>query len=103
MYVPLPALSIPRMERSSYGAQAPKFLSLAAEDGNELIIEPVSVIEKGLFESRLIAEMSWTSPDRVHRKIFSVVDLVTPDLMRSRTLRWLADRRIGRNGKGPFY
>jgi len=92
-----------KIQRSKYGAKVPRQLSLCCGDDTELSIEPVGIIQKSPFETRVLSEMTLTRDDGKTKKALGMAELVTPDLMRSRLLRWMADRRIGRNGKGPLY
>jgi hypothetical protein len=92
-----------KVKRSSYGAKVPQRLSLVSDDNVRLCVEPVGIIQKGLFETRVLGEFTLTLDDEKPKKAVGMAELVTPDLMKSRLLRWMADRRIGRNGKGPLY
>ena len=89
--------------RTGHGLKIPEKLSFLSDDKIRLGIKPTKVIQPGFFESRILSEITLTLGDGKPRKTTGITELLTPMLMRSRFLGWLADLRIGKNDKGPLY
>ncbi len=89
--------------RNSYGLKLPERISLRSEDNIRLRVKPIRVIQSGVFETKVSSEMTLMLRDGKPRKTIGITELITPALMRLRLFRWMADMRIGKNGKGPMF
>lgn len=89
--------------RNRYGLKLPKRISFLSSDNIRLRVKPIRVIQSGFFEAKILSEMTLMLSDGKPRKTLGITELITPARMRSRFFRWLADMRIGKNGKGPLF
>lgn len=89
--------------RDRYGLKLPKRVSFLSGDKIRLRIKPSTVIQSGPFAKTVLSEMTLTLRDGKPRKTVGIAEMIRPALTRSRLFRWLADARIGKNGKGPLF
>ncbi len=95
--------NIDRFIKPSHAFKGPGLLTFIPDDEIMFRIKPISVFQSGFFERKALCEMTLDLPDGKPRKAIGITELLTPELMRSRLIRWLADLRIGKNGKCPVY
>jgi hypothetical protein len=91
------------ISRDRYGLKLPKRISFLSEDKIRLRIKPGNVIQSGPFAKTVLSEMTLMLRDGKPRKAVGISEIIRPALTRSRLFRWLADARIGKNGKGPLF
>ena len=98
---------VPGTERSftrdRHGLKLPERVSFLSDDNMRLRVKPSSVIQSGPFATTILGEMTLMLRDGKPRKAVGIAEMIRPALTRSRLFRWLANARIGRNGKGPLF
>ncbi len=89
--------------RDRNGLRLPERISFLSHDNIRLRVKPVNVIQSGPFATTIITEVTLMLRDGKPRKAVGIAEMIRPALTRSRLFRWLADARIGKNGKGPLF
>lgn len=79
---------------------AAKFI---AGDDFSIKIRPVSRIQRGFFEQRMLSEITLELPDGKLRQTEGILELSNPKGMFNPLYRWMSDLRIGKNGDSPFF
>lgn len=81
----------------------PDSIVFSSVDGIRIVIRPARVIQPGVFEAKFLSEVTLVLPDGKPRTALGLTELIKPSRMQSRFRRWLADMRIGKDGKGPIF
>lgn len=89
--------------RNRYGLKLPERISFLSSDNIRLRVKPIRAIQSGLFETKVLSEMTLMLRDGKPRITTGIAELISPERMRSRLFRWIEDMRIGKNGKGPIF
>ena len=89
--------------RDRHGLRLPERVSFLSGDNIRLKVKPARVIESGPFATTILSDMTLMLQDGKPRKAIGIAEIIRPALTRSRLFRWLADARIGKNGKGPLF
>lgn len=89
--------------RHRYGVKYPRRLTVSSDENVRLRIKPVSVIQSGFFEVAMLSETTLMLGDGIARKNHGITTFTTHRRMRNPLLRWLSDRRVGRNGKPALF
>jgi carotenoid 1,2-hydratase len=89
--------------RDRHGLKLPESVSFLSRDNIQLRVEPASVIQSGPFATTILGDMTLMLQDGKPRHAVGIAEIIRPALTRSRLFRWLADARIGKNGKGPLF
>lgn len=88
---------VQQRRRDRYGLLLPRRLTLLSEDNIRLRAKQVQVIRSGLFETKMLSEMTLMLRDGKPRKTIGISEYIMPGRMKSRLFRWLTGLEIVRN------
>ncbi len=71
-------------------------------EGCVIRIKPVSPIQRGFFEQRMLSEITLELADGKVRKTEGLVEVSNPKGMYNPLYRWMSDLRIGKNRGSPY-
>lgn len=88
--------------RDKFGIKYPTRLRFVTDDQIRLRIKSLKVLDSSFYALRFASEMTLTLRDGKPRKTIGITELMAPKTLKYRWLDWLADVRIGKNGRGPL-
>ena len=91
-----------KTRRNIFGVKYPKEIALSTESGIELNILQTKPIDESFFYLRFLSEAQLKCPSSETREAFAITEHLAPKSLKYRWLDWLANMRIGRNGKGSL-
>ncbi len=86
-----------------YGLRVPYEVRFTSRDNVSLSVKPISSIEAGFCDSKLLNRMTLTLPDRSTRETIGISTYLAPGRLKSRFIRQLSDLRIGKDGRSPLF
>ena len=89
--------------RDRFGIRQPERLYFLCDESTRLRVKPIRTIQSSIFAKTIESEVTLMLGDGKPRKTIAITELIRPAQMRSSVVRWLADRRIGKRGKGPLF
>ena len=89
-------------KRDRYGLTIPGRLQFRTRDSLRLRVKPLTMIQSGFFEARMMCEVTLMLRDGRPRKTIGIMESSDPTRMKNLFFRWISDLRIGKQGKAPL-
>lgn len=89
-------------KRDRLGLLVPRRISYLSDDNIKIRVKPFAVIRSGIFDVKMLSEITLGLRDGRPRKSVGLTEFVDPRRMKSRFFRWISDLRIGKRGRSPF-
>ena len=96
------ACSVASQRLNVLGVKYPRRLELLTEKDFSLSVKQLKTIDASFFYLRFLSEMKLDLGDGKTHETIGITEHLAPRSLRWRSLDWLVNMRIGRNGRGAF-